>query len=206
MIFVFLIFQWKCKFCRFCALVWLEIFYASCTYRIWPIRGTCCHSSSCKASRMLPYGPPVVHILPTIRRNNCDRLLRGFCRACIMDWDVDVVPWLVDFSCVIWAPAQHSVAMVRISFCLQSSTQMIWRPLFSLEFFLMETGIICIFVLGAFVFINFYRKEEGFVTDIPQTEDPHKVSDSWLVNSGYEFMILLCIPNFSLRWPKKQHI
>lgn len=36
-------------------------------------------------------------------------------------------------------------------------------------------GIICIFVLGAFVFINFYRKEEGFVTDIPQTEDPHKV-------------------------------
>lgn len=38
-------------------------------------------------------------------------------------------------------------------------------------------GIICIFVLGGFVFINFYRKEEGFITDIPQTEDPHKVSD-----------------------------
>lgn len=43
-------------------------------------------------------------------------------------------------------------------------------------FILFLTGIICIFVLGAFVFINFYRKEEGFVTDIPQTEDPHKVS------------------------------
>lgn len=35
--------------------------------------------------------------------------------------------------------------------------------------------MICILVLGGFVFINFYRKEEGFVTDIPQTEDPHKV-------------------------------
>lgn len=38
-----------------------------------------------------------------------------------------------------------------------------------------RTGIICIFVLIGFIFINFYRKEEGFVTDIPQTEDPHKV-------------------------------
>lgn len=36
-------------------------------------------------------------------------------------------------------------------------------------------GITCIFVLIGFIFINFYRKEEGFVTDIPQTEDPHKV-------------------------------
>lgn len=37
-------------------------------------------------------------------------------------------------------------------------------------------GVICTFILGGFIFINFYRKEEGFVTDIPQTEDPHKVS------------------------------
>lgn len=37
------------------------------------------------------------------------------------------------------------------------------------------SGVICTFVLGGFIFINFYRKEHGFVTDIPQTEDPHQV-------------------------------
>lgn len=38
-------------------------------------------------------------------------------------------------------------------------------------------GIICIFVLIAFIFINFYRKEEGFVSNIPTTEDPHQVAE-----------------------------
>lgn len=32
-------------------------------------------------------------------------------------------------------------------------------------------------VLGAFVFINFYRKDQGFVSDLPQTEDPHQVAE-----------------------------
>lgn len=36
-------------------------------------------------------------------------------------------------------------------------------------------GIVCIFVLVAFVFINFYRAE-GFISDIPTTEDPHQVN------------------------------
>ncbi|XP_046998233.1 major facilitator superfamily domain-containing protein 6 [Schistocerca americana] len=38
-------------------------------------------------------------------------------------------------------------------------------------------GIICIFVLAAFVFINFYRKDSGFVSDLPPTEDPHQVAE-----------------------------
>lgn len=44
-----------------------------------------------------------------------------------------------------------------------------------LDFDLNFSGVVCTFVLGGFIFINFYRKEEGFVTDIPQTEDPHQV-------------------------------
>lgn len=36
-------------------------------------------------------------------------------------------------------------------------------------------GVICILVLAAFVFINFYRKDEGFISEIPTTEDPHQV-------------------------------
>lgn len=36
-------------------------------------------------------------------------------------------------------------------------------------------GIMCLFVLGAFIFINFYRKEQGFISDIPTTEDPRQV-------------------------------
>ena len=38
-------------------------------------------------------------------------------------------------------------------------------------------GVICIFVLGGFIFINFYRKEGGFISDIPTTEDPHHVAE-----------------------------
>ena len=36
-------------------------------------------------------------------------------------------------------------------------------------------GIVSIFVTVAFVFINFYRKETGFISNIPTTEDPHQV-------------------------------
>jgi predicted MFS family arabinose efflux permease len=36
-------------------------------------------------------------------------------------------------------------------------------------------GIVCIFVLAGFVFVNFYRKETGFISDIPISEDPHQV-------------------------------
>lgn len=50
---------------------------------------------------------------------------------------------------------------------------------------LIFSGIICIFVLGGFVFINFYRKEEGFVTDIPQTEDPHKVNFTEIISKRF---------------------
>ncbi|XP_050594647.1 major facilitator superfamily domain-containing protein 6 isoform X2 [Bombus affinis] len=39
-------------------------------------------------------------------------------------------------------------------------------------------GLICIVVLGAFVFINFYRKDTGFVSDLPQTEDPRQVAEA----------------------------
>ncbi|XP_073998762.1 major facilitator superfamily domain-containing protein 6 jef isoform X2 [Rhodnius prolixus] len=38
-------------------------------------------------------------------------------------------------------------------------------------------GLFCILVLAAFIFINFYRKDEGFVSDIPVTEDPHQVAE-----------------------------
>lgn len=37
-------------------------------------------------------------------------------------------------------------------------------------------GIACLFVLGFFIFVNFYRKEQGFISEIPVTEDPHQVS------------------------------
>lgn len=36
-------------------------------------------------------------------------------------------------------------------------------------------GIICMMVLIGFIFINFYRKDTGFVSDLPVTEDPHQV-------------------------------
>ncbi|ALC41797.1 CG12858 [Drosophila busckii] len=38
-------------------------------------------------------------------------------------------------------------------------------------------GIACLFVLGLFIFINFYRKEQGFISEIPVTEDPHQVAE-----------------------------
>ncbi|KAH0555488.1 major facilitator superfamily domain-containing protein 6 isoform X2 [Cotesia glomerata] len=39
-------------------------------------------------------------------------------------------------------------------------------------------GLICALVLAAFIFINFYRKDTGFVADLPQTEDPHQVAEA----------------------------
>lgn len=38
-------------------------------------------------------------------------------------------------------------------------------------------GVMCLLVLGAFIFINFYRKEQGFISEIPATEDPHQVAE-----------------------------
>jgi len=39
-------------------------------------------------------------------------------------------------------------------------------------------GLICIIVLAIFVFINFYRKDTGFVSELPQTEDPRQVAEA----------------------------
>lgn len=41
-------------------------------------------------------------------------------------------------------------------------------------------GISCLFVLGFFVFVNFYRREQGFISDIPATEDPHQVRKTFI--------------------------
>ncbi|XP_023247454.1 major facilitator superfamily domain-containing protein 6 isoform X2 [Copidosoma floridanum] len=38
-------------------------------------------------------------------------------------------------------------------------------------------GVLCLVVLVAFIFINFYRKETGFISDLPQSEDPHQVAE-----------------------------
>lgn len=38
-------------------------------------------------------------------------------------------------------------------------------------------GLICLLVFGAFYFINFYRVDQGFVSDLPQTEDPRQVAE-----------------------------
>ncbi|RZF42289.1 hypothetical protein LSTR_LSTR003907 [Laodelphax striatellus] len=38
-------------------------------------------------------------------------------------------------------------------------------------------GLCCALVLAGFIFINFYHKDTGFVTDLPQTEDPHQVAE-----------------------------
>lgn len=32
-------------------------------------------------------------------------------------------------------------------------------------------------VLAAFIFINFYHKEHGFISNLPTTEDPHQVAE-----------------------------
>lgn len=37
-------------------------------------------------------------------------------------------------------------------------------------------GFVCALVLGAFIFINFYRKDTGFVSELPVAEDPHQAS------------------------------
>ncbi|XP_020288073.1 major facilitator superfamily domain-containing protein 6 isoform X2 [Pseudomyrmex gracilis] len=39
-------------------------------------------------------------------------------------------------------------------------------------------GYICIVVLGVFVFINFYRKDTGFVSELPLAEDPRQVAEA----------------------------
>lgn len=38
-------------------------------------------------------------------------------------------------------------------------------------------GLCCLLVLIAFAFINFYRVDQGFVSDIPTTEDPRQVAE-----------------------------
>nr|XP_018918105.1 PREDICTED: major facilitator superfamily domain-containing protein 6 [Bemisia tabaci] len=38
-------------------------------------------------------------------------------------------------------------------------------------------GVLCMLVLAGFIFINFYRKDLGFLSDIPVTEDPHQVAE-----------------------------
>ncbi|KAK4883021.1 hypothetical protein RN001_006340 [Aquatica leii] len=38
-------------------------------------------------------------------------------------------------------------------------------------------GLTCLLVLAAFIFINFYRQDQGFVRDIPVTEDPRQVAE-----------------------------
>ncbi|KAJ8971960.1 hypothetical protein NQ317_006002 [Molorchus minor] len=38
-------------------------------------------------------------------------------------------------------------------------------------------GLFCLVVLGAFVFINFYRADQGFVSDLSQAEDPRQVAE-----------------------------
>ncbi|KAJ8683655.1 hypothetical protein QAD02_019447 [Eretmocerus hayati] len=38
-------------------------------------------------------------------------------------------------------------------------------------------GLLCLLVLGGFIFINFYRVDTGFISDLPQTEDPHQVAE-----------------------------
>lgn len=53
-------------------------------------------------------------------------------------------------------------------------------------------GIVSTFVLVAFVFINFYRKETGFISDIPTTEDPHQVWRSLPHQSSAELTNYFC--------------
>lgn len=39
-------------------------------------------------------------------------------------------------------------------------------------------GLLCLVVLIAFIFINFYRKDTGFISELPQTEDPHQLAEA----------------------------
>lgn len=38
-------------------------------------------------------------------------------------------------------------------------------------------GLLCLLVLAGFIFINFYHKDHGFISDLPPTEDPHQVAE-----------------------------
>ncbi|XP_039954018.1 major facilitator superfamily domain-containing protein 6 [Bactrocera tryoni] len=38
-------------------------------------------------------------------------------------------------------------------------------------------GLACLVVLGVFIFVNFYRKDQGFISDLPATEDPRQVAE-----------------------------
>ncbi|XP_060523861.1 major facilitator superfamily domain-containing protein 6 [Cylas formicarius] len=38
-------------------------------------------------------------------------------------------------------------------------------------------GLICLLIFAAFVFINFYRVDQGFVSELPLTEDPRQVAE-----------------------------
>lgn len=38
-------------------------------------------------------------------------------------------------------------------------------------------GVISLIILGAFIFINFYRKDVGFQPDLPPEEDPHEMAE-----------------------------
>lgn len=59
-------------------------------------------------------------------------------------------------------------------------------------------GVICLMVLAAFIFINFYRKEQGFVSNIPTTEDPHQVKYMELIVIKIDsFLQLLEIRNYN---------
>lgn len=50
-------------------------------------------------------------------------------------------------------------------------------------------GFMCLLVLAGFIFINFYRKETGFVSELPATEDPHQVKIS-----SHESEVIITIP------------
>jgi len=45
-------------------------------------------------------------------------------------------------------------------------------------------GVICLITLAAFGFLNFYRKDTGFITELPQDEDPHKMMNGDGENDG----------------------
>lgn len=37
-------------------------------------------------------------------------------------------------------------------------------------------GVICAVTLAGFWFLNFYKKDTGFITELPQEEDPHNIA------------------------------
>lgn len=38
-------------------------------------------------------------------------------------------------------------------------------------------GVVSLFILGAFIFINFYRKDVGFQHELPPEEDPRQMAE-----------------------------